>query len=296
MKVGICFPMTMETPRQRDVFLGWCREVERSGLATIALGDRIAHHTQDPLVALAAAAGATDRVRLMTSVAVLPVRDAGLLAREAATLDILSAGRFALGVGIGNRPADFAALGAPWPDRARRIETQIEALRRAWRGDSPAEGAPAIGPSPFTAGGPPILYGALSDVALRRAGRSADGVITWSMRPDAAAQQANIRTVQEAWRESGRGGRPWIVSAMYFALGPDAERVLKAHLAAYYSYSQEARDRVVEVRTYNEAAVAEAIESYADAGVDELLFGPPTASTDQVARLADIVARLGYSG
>lgn len=77
--------MTMDAPRQRDVFIGWCRAVDRSGLATIALGERIAHHAQDPLAALLVAAGATERVRLMTSVAVLPVRHAGLLVTDPCT-------------------------------------------------------------------------------------------------------------------------------------------------------------------------------------------------------------------
>lgn len=216
--------------------------------------------------------------------------------KEVATLDILSGGRFTLGVGIGNRPADYSALDASWRDRALRIEAQIADLRRVWRGGTRVQGAAPIGPAPPTEGGPPILYGALSEVALRRAGQITDGVITWSMLPDVAAQEAGIRTVQAAWRESGRSGRPYIVAAIYFALGADAERLLKVHLAAYYSYSQEAQVRVAEVRTYTAAAVAEAIRSYADAGVDELLFGPPTASPEQITRLAEISARLGYSG
>ncbi|MGD9598269.1 MAG: LLM class flavin-dependent oxidoreductase [Steroidobacteraceae bacterium] len=295
MKVGICFPMTMQAPRQRNVFLDWCKAVDRSGLSTIALGERIAYHAQDPLIALAAACGVTERVRLMTSVAVLPLRNTGLLAKELSTLDILSGGRFVFGVGIGNRPGDFSALDAQWSGRAHRMETQIKALRSIWRGEGLADGVPPIGPAPLSRGGPPVIYGAMSDVALRRAGHVADGVITWSMRPDATVQMASIRTVEQAWRESGRSGRPYIVAAMYFSLGAGAEEMLKSHLAAYYSYSQEARARIADVRTYTAAAVAETMKSYADAGVDELLFGPPTASTDQIGYLAEIASRLGYS-
>lgn len=295
MKVGICFPMTMNAALQRDVFSNWCKAVDDSGLSTIALGERIAYQAQDPLIALAVASGVTHRVRLMTSVLVLPGRNTGIVAKEAASLDVLSGGRLVFGVGIGNRPADFQALDAPWRSRAQRIETQIQSLRRIWRGETLVEGVAPIGPTPATAGGPPIIYGAMSDIALRRAGRIADGVITWSIRPDQGSQRASICTVERAWREAGRSGRPYIIAAMYFSLGPRAEEVLRSHLTGYYSYSPEALDKVFDISTYTERAVADAIESYADAGVDELLFGPPTASVDQVNYLADIVSRLGCS-
>lgn len=295
MKVGICFPMTMNAALQRDVFTHWCEAVDGSGLSTIALGERIAYHAQDPLIALAVASGVTRRVRLMTSVVVLPARNAGVVAKEVASLDVLSGGRFVFGVGIGNRPTDFQALEAPWPDRARRIETQIETLRRIWRGETLIEGVPPIGPPPVSSGGPPIIYGAMSDVALRRAGRIADGIITWSIRPDADTQRETIRMVEQVWQEAGRDGRPHIVAAMYFSLGPKSEEILRSHLAAYYSYSAEAREKVFEISTYTERAVEDAIRAYAEAGVDELLLGPPTASVDQINYLADIVSRLGYS-
>ena len=295
MKVGICFPMTMNAALQRDVFTNWCEVVDGSGLSTIALGERIAYHAQDPLIALAVASGVTRRVRLMTSVVVLPARNTGVVAKEVASLDVLSGGRFVFGVGIGNRPADFQALEAPWPGRAQRIETQIEALRTIWRGETLVEGVTPIGPTPVSSGGPPIIYGAMSDAALRRAGRIADGIITWSIRPDADAQRATIRMVDQVWQEVGRDGRPHIVAAMYFSLGPKSEEILRSHLTAYYSYSAEAREKVFEISTYTERAVEDAIRSYAEAGVDELLLGPPTASVDQINYLADIVSRLGYS-
>lgn len=295
MKVGICFPMTMNTGLQRDVFAGWCKAVDGSGLSTIALGERVAYHAQDPLIALAVASGVTHRVRLMTSVLVLPARNTGVVAKEVASLDVLSGGRFVFGVGIGNRPGDFQALDVPWLGRAQRIETQIKALRRIWKGETLIEGVAPIGPTPASAGGPPIIYGATSEIALRRAGCIADGIITWSIRPDQDAQRASIRTVERAWREAGRDGRPYIVAAMYFSLGPGAEESLRSHLTAYYSYSSEAREKVFDISTYTERAVEDAIESYAEAGVDELLFGPPTASVDQISYLADIVSRLGHS-
>jgi alkanesulfonate monooxygenase SsuD/methylene tetrahydromethanopterin reductase-like flavin-dependent oxidoreductase (luciferase family) len=286
--------MTMDGGRQADLFLRWCEAVDESSLSTIALGDRIAYHSQDPLISLAVAAGTTRRAGLMTSVVALPARNTGLVAKEVASLDILSGGRFTFGVGISSRPDDFAVLDVPWTGRLRRFERQIADLRRIWRGEPVQEGMPPIGPLPVTPGGPTILYGALTEPALRRAGRIADGILTWSFTPNPANQTASIAIVQDEWNRQRRSGRPYFVAAMYFALGPDAERKLMSYLSAYYAYSETARPLAMQVDTYDEARVEQAIRSYAEAGVDELLLAAPDPSVDQVHRLSELVSRLGF--
>jgi alkanesulfonate monooxygenase SsuD/methylene tetrahydromethanopterin reductase-like flavin-dependent oxidoreductase (luciferase family) len=286
--------MTMDVGRQAERFVRWCEAVEESALSTIALGDRIAYHSQDPLISLAVAAGVTRRVRLATSVVALPVRDTGIVAKEVASLDVLSGGRFSFGIGISSRPDDFAALGKPWPGRLRRFEGQVADLRRIWQGAPLADGAPPIGPPPLTSGGPALIYGALTEPALRRAGRIADGIMTWSFVPDAEAQRTSIGIVREEWARHARPGRPAISAAMYFALGPNAETKLRAYLAAYYDYSESARPQIERVPTHGEKIIESAIRSYAEAGVEELLFAAPDDSVEQVERLSELVSRIGY--
>jgi len=295
MRVGVCFPMTMDVTRQRDRFIEFCRAAESGGLSTIALGDRFAHRNQDPLIALAMASGVTSRIGLTTSVLALPARNTGLMAKEAASLDVLSGGRFTLGVGISSRPDDFRVLDMEWKGRAARFEQQIAQLRSIWRGEPRADGVPQIGPPPYTPGGPKIIVGAITEPALRRAGRIADGIMTWSFHPDADAQRAQIGIVREAWDAEGRSGRPVIVGAMYYALGVGAEGVLKSYLNEYYGYSEQTQGRAFEATTFTAAAIEDAIGSYAEAGVDELLFAAPVDDVDQVNGLAEIVHRLGLS-
>ncbi len=295
MKVGICFPMTMDSGRQADVFVRWCRAVEDSVLSTIALGDRIAYHSQDPLISLAVAAGVTRRVRLATSVVALPTRSTGIVAKEVASLDVLSGGRFSFGIGISSRPDDFSVLDVPWKGRLRRFERQVEDLRRIWRGESLHDGLPPIGPLPITPGGPPLLYGALTEPALRRAGRIADGIMTWSFVPDPKAQQKSIEIVGEEWARSGRSGRPHVAAAMYFSLGSGAEQKLRDYLWAYYDYSESARPQVSRVPTHSEGEIERALTSYAEAGVDELLLAAPDPSVEQVEMLSELVMRSGFA-
>jgi len=289
MKVGICWPMTMDTARQRDLFFKWCERADETPLSSINVGDRIAYDSQEPLISLAVAAGITKRIKLMTSVVALPMRNTGLFAKQVASLDLLSGGRFALGVGMSSRPDDFAALGVPWEDRAQQFEKQIGELREIWSGKSLVDGVAPIGPTPVTDGGPRIIVGAISEAALRRAGRIADGIMTWSFKPEPDVQRAQIRITEESWREAGRPGRPEITAAMYFCLGDNAEDRLFSYLRHYYDYSELTRDRALLAQTCTPEQIKRAIQSYADAGVDEILFSAADASVDQIDRLVELL-------
>ena len=126
--------------------------------------------TPDPLVLLAAIAGATRRIGLVTSVLVLPLYNPVVVAHQAATLDRLSGGRFTLGIGTGWDTEEYAAVGVPFAGRGRRTDEQLTVVRQLWRG----EGSPRLGVLPRTEGGPQVWIGGGSDAALRRALRFGD--------------------------------------------------------------------------------------------------------------------------
>jgi probable F420-dependent oxidoreductase len=128
------------------------------------------------------AAAVTSRIRLGTSILVLPMRQTVLTAKVLAGLDVLSAGRLVVGVGAGWWKAEFTALEARFPGRGYHLDEQIEALRVLWRdgtasydGDSVSFERLTCEPRPAQPGGPPILVGGASDRALRRAGILGDG-------------------------------------------------------------------------------------------------------------------------
>jgi probable F420-dependent oxidoreductase len=136
----------------------------------------------DPLATLALCAAVTDRVRLGTSVLVLPYRNPVNLAAEAAALDVLSEGRLVLGVGAGWMKEEFRALGIDPAERGARTDEHIEVMKALWTQDPAAfsgrfttfDGI-VLATTPRTAGGPPIWVGGNTDVALRRALRLGDG-------------------------------------------------------------------------------------------------------------------------
>jgi probable F420-dependent oxidoreductase len=136
----------------------------------------------DPLIVLSMVAGTTERIGLGTSVLVLPYRNPVNLAAEAAALDVLSGGRFILGVGVGWMREEFETLGLDASERGARTDEYIEVLRTLWS-DDPARfdgrfvsfDGTVLATRPRTEFGPPIWVGGNTDAGLRRALRHGDG-------------------------------------------------------------------------------------------------------------------------
>ena len=159
---------------------------EALGFDHVAVGNRLLDSgfglDTDPLVLLSAVAGATTRLRLLTSVLVAPYYPALVLANQAATLDVVSGGRLILGVGTGWNPDEFEAVGVPVRERGARIDDHLEAAKALWTrrpadfaGPFTTLRAAQLGVPPLTPGGPPVWVGGHSDAALRRALRFGDG-------------------------------------------------------------------------------------------------------------------------
>ncbi|MEV4560227.1 TIGR03619 family F420-dependent LLM class oxidoreductase [Kitasatospora sp. NPDC049285] len=162
------------------------RRAEDLGFDHVAVGNRLLDSgfglDTDPLVLLAAVAGATTRLRLLTSVLVAPYYPALVLANQAATLDVVSGGRLVLGVGTGWNLDEFAAVGVPARERGARTDDHLAAAKALWtRRPADFEGPfttlheARLGVPPVTAGGPPVWIGGHSAAALRRALRFGDG-------------------------------------------------------------------------------------------------------------------------
>ena len=133
-----------------------------------------------PLVLAAAIAGRTRRVPIQVAALLAPLHDPVELAEQMAVLDLASGGRVSYVLGLGYRPEEYAMFGRDFATRGRRLETCVEALRRAWTGAAfEVEGRIVrVTPRPATPGGPPLLLGGGSPAAVRRAARLGLGMIT----------------------------------------------------------------------------------------------------------------------
>jgi probable F420-dependent oxidoreductase len=136
----------------------------------------------DPLIGLSFAAGATRTIELATGVLILPEHNPVLLAKQAATLDLMSGGRLTLGVGVGWSREEFVALGVPFEHRGRRAAEYVAAMREVWRedvaafdGEFVAFDGIRVNPKPVRDRRLPILVGGNSDAALRRVATWGDG-------------------------------------------------------------------------------------------------------------------------
>ena len=286
MDVGIGLPATMPGTRG-SLILDWAKRADSGPFSSLGIIDRLVYPNYESLITLAAAAAVTDRVRLMSTVLIGPLRGAGVLAKQAASIDALSGGRLTLGLGVGAREDDFNAAPASFHDRARRFEEQLEFMKRVWSGQPASEVVGPIGPPPAQPGGPELLIGGYSPVPIRRVGRWGDGFISGGI-PDPAQVRQMFDLAEEAWRTEGREGRPRLVASLYYALGPDAGRGGDS-LRDYYGYFGPAADDMARSIPSSPEAVEGLIRGFGEVGADEVICWPTVAELDQVDRLADLV-------
>jgi probable F420-dependent oxidoreductase len=220
----------------------------------------------DPATALSFVAALTERVRLGTGIIIVPQRNPLVLAKELASVDVLSGGRLIFGVGVGYLQPEFDALGIPMEDRARRSVEYIEAMRAIWSMDDPAYDGRYVqfsgvkaNPRPVQQPGPPVVMGGRSAPAYRRAVTMCQGWYGFAL--DAEATSTCLAGIRD---EEGRHERPAELGPLEITVTP------------------------------NGRPSAELVDEFAALGVDRLVFVPRGDSVDewleQIDQLGQLVA------
>ena len=274
-----------------ELMLEWATRADQGPFSSVVVTDRVVSTALEPLAVLAMAAGATRRVRLMTSVVIGPTRETTLLARQPATIDLLSGGRLTLGLGIGVRENDYQATGFDFHRRGRRVEEQLPILRRLWAGERLSDEMGPIGPASARPSGPELLIGGYVPAVARRIAQWADGY----MAPGGGEPESMMemwKQINKNWQEFGRQGQPRWVGAGYFALGPNALDQASRYIDANYGYNPDLAERRLRSLPITREAVETVINRQQDMGVDELILRPCAAELDQMERLAEIASRL----
>jgi alkanesulfonate monooxygenase SsuD/methylene tetrahydromethanopterin reductase-like flavin-dependent oxidoreductase (luciferase family) len=280
MKIGIGIPNSIPHTQGR-VLLDWARRADALGFSSLSTIGRVAYPTYEELTALAAAAGATDRIGLLTGVLLEPTREPVLLAKAAASLDQLSGGRFVLGMAVGGRGDDFEATGTSLSDRGRRLDRDLDLMHRAWRGE-PVAGSPRpVTLRPVNGENVPVLFGGQSPAAIGRTVRWGIGWMAGGGGPALAGPA--FERVRAAWREGGREGQPELKALQYFALGPSAESG-RDYLVDYYG---DLAERIWPSVPLDADGIREAARAFEEIGTTELFFSPTIASLEQVELLAE---------
>ncbi len=278
MNIGVGLP-TSTSGINAELLFEWAKRADAGPFSSLGVVDRVAYQNYEPFTALAAAAAITRRVRLATMVAIAPLRNTAILAKQAASLDALSGGRLTLGLAVGARGEDYAASGIDSRGRGRRFGEQLEAIRDIWE-----EGK--IGPTP-KAPGPRVLVGGSSGEALARMARYADGYMHGGGPPRAFAGAAAKAVA--AWSDLGRPGRPILWGMGYFALGDGTADTGAEYLRHYYAFTGPFAEKIAAGNLTSPGAITDFIRGYEDAGCDELILFPTASSIEQVDRLAEVV-------
>ena len=289
MRIAIGLPSRIASA-SGELMLQWIARAEELQFSSVVVTDRVVSQALEPLSVLAMAAGATQRIGLMTSVVIGPTRETTLLARQAASIDVLSGGRLTLGVGIGVRDNDYRATGFDFHRRGRRIEEQLPILRRLWSGGSLSHEIGPIGPRSRPRG-PELLIGGYVPAIVRRIALWGDGY----MAPGGGEPESMLkmwREIEKAWREAGREGKPRWVGASYYALGSNAADHAARYINANYGDNPALAAKRLRTLPASTAAVEDAIKRQADMGVDEFILRPCAEDLHQMELLAEIAARV----
>jgi probable F420-dependent oxidoreductase len=275
--------------------------VDDCGYDSLWVGDHIAFAVAilDPLLQLAQAAVVSRRLKLGTNVYLLPLRHPVPVAKQVATLDHLSEGRLIFGVGVGGEfPKEFEACGVPLAERGARLTAAIPLLRQLWSGapvsyDGRYFGAfseVAMQPPSRQPGGPPVWAGGRADAALARAGRLADGWISYVITPE--TYRAGLAKIAAAAAAAGRKIERFGTGHLLFArLDATYEQALDAAAATLsHRYAMDFRRAAERYAALGRPEqVAEKIRAFYDAGVRHLvldLVGPYEERPQQIEAFA----------
>ncbi|NYD34714.1 LLM class flavin-dependent oxidoreductase [Actinomycetospora corticicola] len=273
---------------------GAARWAEDVGFDLVASGEHVlfGSPTSNAFVSLAAAAAVTSRVRLLSAVTLLPLYPAALAAKMAVSVDRISGGRFELGVGVGGEyPAEFEAVGVPVSGRGRRTDEALPVVRAHLHGE--AVDGHRMDPPPVRP--VPIWIGGRSEASMRRAGRAGDVWMPYLCSPDRVAR--GLRLVNDVAAEQGRGPVTGGLLA-WSAVGRSRAAARELAVARLREIYGQDMDRIVDacVPYGTPEDVAARLHEYADAGAEQVLYGPLSTDRELGAELSAAVAAYRPSG
>ncbi len=266
-------------------------ELETLPLDSLWIGGHIASRNPSPevMMNLARLAALTDRVKVGTSILLLPLYPPALVAKQVADLDNASGGRVVLGVGIGGEyPQEFRAMDVPVSERGRRANEAIPLLRQLWTAEPVTVNGRyysvedvRIHPAPVQPGGPPIVVAGRQEAAMRRAATLGDGWFPYLYSPRRYA--ASVETVGRVAADAGRdlSSFEWCVW-VFVNVNPDGDSAREeAARSMGGTYNQDFRPMVDSVAAAGAPAeVSDKLRAFYDAGARHFVFSPATAGAN----------------
>ena len=294
MKITLTLP-GMDPGLTRARLHEWCRLIEAGPFEGLAFGERMAFYNPELIAMLGACAAWTTRLRLSTTIIVMPLHHPVMLAKQLASLDVLSEGRLSVGLGIGARDEDLMAVDADTSrQRNAKLAEEVALMRRIWGGETLPGMLRPVEPAPLQPGGPELLAGAMGPRATRLAAQWADGITGFTWAVSAEEVEPIFEQARDAWKQAGRG-TPRLLTGFWYALGDGARAQLAEHLGRYMNWLP-AKEREDAQRTAGLAGssqdLRDALRRMRDLGADEVNLVPTCGDPDEVKRAADALASL----
>jgi alkanesulfonate monooxygenase SsuD/methylene tetrahydromethanopterin reductase-like flavin-dependent oxidoreductase (luciferase family) len=292
----------------------WIAAAEELPIDSIWQGGHILSpaSTGEAITRLALMTAWTERVRVGTSILLLPLYQPVVVAKQLADLDSRSGGRVSVGIGVGGEfPAEFQAVGVPLAERGARTDEAMEVLRLLWKGGPVSHQGRFFSfgdielqpvalqrgePHRMQPGGPPLLVSGRKEAAMRRAARLGDGWMPYLMSP--GAYERSVRTIQKEAEGVGRdlAEFEWMIY-LYTSIRRDGDRA-RHDVSTFLgrSYGERPRDmldRIAPAGTPEE--VASRLQEYVAVGVRRFIISPATPdNTFEVIKLAaeEVLPRL----
>jgi probable F420-dependent oxidoreductase len=283
------------TPVRREV-----EALEALPIDSLWVGGHVASRNPTPeaIAQLARLAGFAERVRIGTSILLLPLYPPAIVAKQLADLDRHTGGRLTVGIGVGGEyPQEFRACGVPLAERGARTDEAVEVMRKLWTGEEVthqgrffAMEKVRILPRPEQVPGPPIIVAGRQEVAMRRAVRLGDGWMPYLYSPRRYAE--SVARIEELASQAGRSLErfEWL-HFLFTNVQGDADRARSA--AAEFlggTYNQDFRAMIERVAAAGDAKqVARRAREFVDAGARHIIFAL-AAGSEQLA-MAQTIAR-----
>jgi probable F420-dependent oxidoreductase len=265
--------------------------LEDLAVDSLWVGGHVASRNPSPeaMMGLARLAALTERVKVGTSILLLPLYPPALVAKQIADLDHTADGRVILGIGVGGEyPQEFRACQVPMKERGRRTDEMIPLIRRLWTAEEIThEGRyyamqdVRIHPAPVQVGGPPIVVAGRKEPAMRRAAILGDGWFPYLYSPRRYA--ASVETVERTAAEAGRdlAAFEWYVW-VFLNVNPDGgmarEEAARSMGGTYNQDFAPMVDRVAAAGTPEE--VSAKLQAFHDSGARHFVFSPATGGAD----------------
>ena len=281
----------MEPDLDAGVLKSWARIVDDGPFSSLCWGERIAFGNPDSLTLLGAVSAWTDRVRLVTTVIVPQLHDPVMLAKALATGDMLSGGRLTVGIGVGGRHEDYAAVGADTATQTMRgMADRVAIMKRVWAGEKVTESVLPVGPSPVQSGGPRLMVGTIGPMTIRSAAQWADGLAGTTLDLDVVKQGELFDVARDAWSAAGKPA-PHLATSFWFGLGDESRAQVHRHLRRYMNWiPAEFVDAMAPTTGWSgdDDELARVLGQFEAVGTDEVHLIPTSSDVDQLRRVADV--------